>query len=209
MFDSHATQVLIDRIQDGDNMAYDALCKRYMARVYSAVRIRLGTKLRAKLQSCDVVQDVMLDVLKGAQNFECRNEGAFLNWINCAVENKIRDKADHWHAKKRHQDREVPIEKRRSSRGAFPLDLPENDSVLTPSAIVVKQEELKLLETAMDALLDISEDYHRIIIATKIEGQTYAEIAEVEGKSVDAVRMQVNRAQVELAKIFRKLDQTD
>ena len=61
----------------------------------------------------------------------------------------------------------------------------------------------------MDALLDISEDYHRIIIATKIEGQTYAEIAEVEGKSVDAVRMQVNRAQVELAKIFRKLDQTD
>lgn len=207
--DSRATQVLIHQIQDGNQMAYDALCKRYMARVFSAVRLRLGSKLRVKLQSCDIVQDVMLEILKGAENFEWHNEGAFLNWVNRAVENKIRDRADHWKAKKRNQDLELSLEKKRSSGESLPLELPGGDSRLTPSVIVAKQEELELLEAAMDVLLDVSEDSHRLIIASKIEGQTYADIAEAEGKSPDAVRMQINRAQVELAKIFRRLDQVD
>jgi RNA polymerase sigma factor (sigma-70 family) len=207
MFDSLATQVLIQEIQAGDQEAYNQLCQRYMARVFSAVRLRLGNKLRAKLQSCDVVQDVMLDVLKGAENFECRSEGAFLHWVNRAVENRIRDKADHFKAQKRDQDRETPLEKTRSPGDSTPLDIPGDDRAQTPSMIAVRQEELELLEQTMDTLMDVSEEYHSLIIAVKIEGQTYGEIAEATGKSADAVRMQVNRAQIELAKIYRRIEQ--
>jgi hypothetical protein len=57
------TQVLIDRVQHGNPSsrvaALNELCARYQERVLRAVRIRLGAKLRAKLQSSDVVQDVM------------------------------------------------------------------------------------------------------------------------------------------------------
>jgi len=207
MFDAAATQVLIKGIQAGDQEAHDQLCQRYMARVYSAVRLRLGNKLRAKLQSCDIVQDVMLDVLKGAENFECRSEGAFLNWVNKAVENRIRDKADRWNAQKRDQNRETSLQKERSPGDSTPLDIPGDDRAQTPSMIAVRQEELELLEQAMDTLMDISDEYHSLIIAVKIEGQTYGEIAEATGKSADAVRMQVNRAQMELAKIYRRIEQ--
>ena len=69
------TQILIGRIQEGSTDAREELCERYLERVYRAVRIRLGARLRQKVQSCDIVQEAMLDVLKGADNFECRSEG--------------------------------------------------------------------------------------------------------------------------------------
>ena len=96
MNDPLNTQILISRIQDGDSTAREELCQRYLNRVYSAVRLRLGTRLREKVQSCDIVQQAMLDVVKGAEVFECRSEGKFLNYVNRAVENRIRDEADRW-----------------------------------------------------------------------------------------------------------------
>ena len=207
MFDSVSTHDLIRKIQAGDEEARSQLCERYFARVLSAVRFRLGSKLRARLESVDVVQDVMLDVIKGAETFEFRSEGVFLNWVNRAVENKIRDKAAHFNTQKRDQDRETPLGVKRSPGDSMPLEIPEDDGAQTPSMIAVGNEELKLLEHAMDDLMDVSEEYHSLIIAVKIEGQTYGEIAELTGKSADAVRMQVNRAQVELARIYRRIEQ--
>ena len=88
-----------------------------------------------------------------------------------------------------------------------PLNMPVDDHTQTPSMIAVHREETELLEQAMDALKEVSEEYHNLIVAVKLEGQTYGEIAELTGKSADAVRMQVNRAQAELAKIYRRIDQ--
>ena len=206
MFDSRATQVLIQRIQDGDETASDALCQRYMARVLAAVRLRLGSRLRAKVESCDIVQEVLVDVIRGAEKFECRSEGTFVNWVNRAVENKIRDEVDRWKARKRDPNREVSQEKTPSPDGTTPLDVVGDNSALTPSRIFFVQEDLECLERAMDRLHEYSEEYHRLIIASEIEGQTYSEIAEVEGKSSDAVRMTINRAKVVLANFYQQLE---
>jgi DNA-directed RNA polymerase specialized sigma24 family protein len=45
-----------------------------------------------------------------------------------------------------------------------------------------------------------------LIVAVKIEGQTYQEIGDALGKSADAVRMQVNRAMAVLKELFLELD---
>ena len=206
MNDSLKTQALISRIQNGSSTARDELCQRYLERVYSAVRLRLGARLREKVQSCDIVQQAMLDVVKGAEAFECRSEGKFLNYVNRAVENRIRDEADHWQTQKRDIKKEVAIDGARTPQNSTPLDMPDAHDTPTPSLVAIRQEELATLERAMDLLGEQSQEYRDLIIAVQIEGQTYVELAEELGKSPAAIRMQTQRAQAELAKVYKSLD---
>ena len=205
MSEAITTQVLIEQFQQGDDRALNELFKRYQMRVLTAVRIRLGAKLRRKVESCDIVQDVMMDALRKLESFDFKTEGAFLHYINRVVTNKIRDEADHWKYQKRDMDRELPLEKRRSPSSSIPLPLAEDPGVPTPSKIIGLQEDLALLEQAMDRLGEENEEYRDLIVAVKIEGRTYGEIAEETGVSPDAVRMKVNRAMAVLARGFQDM----
>ena len=95
------TQVLVGRIHDGNKEALNQLCERYMPRILYAVRARLGMRLRRKVQSMDVLQDAMVDIVKGIDNFEFRSDGAFLHYVNRIIENNIRDEAAKFQAAKR------------------------------------------------------------------------------------------------------------
>ncbi len=200
------TQVLIEQVQQGDRNALNELCNRYLMRVLAAVRVRLGAPLRRKLESWDVVQEVMIEALRKVQSFDFRTEGAFLKYLNRVVENRIRDEADRWGAQKRDAGKEVPLGGGRSSQGPNPLNTLADRAAPTPSEVVGLHEDLSVLERAMDLLGEESPEYRELILAVKIEGQTYREIAEETGKTEDAVRMQVKRAVLALTRIFRELD---
>ena len=206
--DPLSTQILVEQAQVGDRDALNQLCNRYLQRVFAAVRIRLGANLRRKVESCDIVQSVMMEAVRGIHRFEFRTEGAFVNYLNKLVENRIRDKADHWAAQKRNPEREVSVEGARSQDAAIPLDIPEGSGALTPSRVLSLKEDLARLETAMDRLAEKSTEYRDLVVAVKIEGRTYREIAEETGTSEDAVRMRLKRATVALASIYSDLDKS-
>jgi len=172
-------------------------------RVLAAVRARLGAELRGKLESWDVVQDALLASLKNVQSFNQTSEGAFLNWLAKVVENRIRDQLDFFRADKRDHRLERPLAGPRSAESSAPLDIPERSGVPTPSQFLVLSEDLARLEKAMDQL---PEESRELIVAVKIEGRTYDEIAQDLGKSPDAVRMQVKRALLALTNAFRVLE---
>jgi RNA polymerase sigma-70 factor (ECF subfamily) len=205
MPDPTATQALLQRVQTGDKEALNELYDRYVMRVLAAVRARLGAELRGKLESWDVVQDALLASLKNVQSFNQTSEGAFLNWLAKVVENRIRDQLDYFHAEKRDHRLERPLAGARSVESSAPLDIPEKRSGPTPSQALLLSEDLARLETAMDQL---PEESRELIVAVKIEGRSYHEIAQAAGggKSPDAVRMQVNRALLALTKAFRVLE---
>jgi RNA polymerase sigma-70 factor (subfamily 1) len=204
--DPHATQILIQQVQQGDRAALDELCDRYLMRVLAVVRIRLGAKLREKVESCDIVQEVMIDALGKIKSFDFRTEGAFLKFLNQVVENRIRDEADRWAAQKRSPDREVPLNAPRSDGERNPLDIVGERSAQTPSKVVSVREDLERLELAMDRLGEKSAEYRDLIVAIKIEGRTYREIAEENQSTEDAVRMRAKRAMLSLATIYKDLD---
>jgi RNA polymerase sigma-70 factor, ECF subfamily len=204
MPDPTSTQALLQRVQVGDKAALNELYNRYLMRVLAAVRARLGAELRGKLESWDVVQDALFASLKNVQSFDQTSEGAFMNWLAKIVENRIRDQLDHFHAGKRDHRLERPLAGPRSAESSFPLDIPEGSSIPTPSKVVILSEDLARLEKAMDRL---PEESRELIVAVKIEGRTYQEIAQASGKSPDAVRMQVNRAMLALTKAFRVLEE--
>lgn len=201
--DADTTKLLISRVQAGDRDALETLCSRYLMRVLAAVRARLGAKLRQKVESWDVVQDVLIDAVRRVNSFEFRTEGAFLKFLNKIVENRIRDEADRWAAKKRDANLEVPL-KPSSPDGADPYStITLKQGWGSPSGILSLSEDLSRLEAAMD---NLTEEYRELIVATKLEGRTYAEIAEESEISTDAVRMRLSRAMAALTREFRKLD---
>ena len=206
MPDALATQVLLEKAQHGDGEALNELCRRLQPRVLTAVRIRLGAKLRQRVQSCDIVQNVMMDVIRTIPSFERKSDGHLTHYLIRVVENKIRDLADWETAGRRDVGREASSPGSRSADAVSPLENLRDSASPTPSKILSLHEDLALLEQAMDCLAAESEEARDLIVAAKIEELTYAEIAaERRLPSADAARMQVNRAMRKLAKIYKRL----
>jgi RNA polymerase sigma-70 factor (ECF subfamily) len=196
-----STQVLLQRYQTGDQDALNELYNRYLNRVLAAVRARLGAELRGKLESWDVLQDALMVSLKNVPSFNQTGEGAFLSWLAKVVENRIRDHLDFFRADKRDHRLEKPMAARLPD-SSDQIDIPQRNSP-SPSQVLILSEDLARLETAMDQL---PEESRELILAVKIEGRSYQEIADATGKSPDAVRMQVKRALVALTNSYRVLE---
>lgn len=194
------TQQLVVLAQGGDESALDQLCRVYGARVLWMIRLRMGRELRSKLESVDLVQDVLMSVLRDIGDFTYKDEGDFLRWLARITENRLRDQMEKLHAQKRDIRKEVPYDGRDLASNDGPTLHWEPVTVTTPSTIISKQEEYDKLESAIDAL---KPEYRDVIVLAKIEGLSYREIGDKLGKSSDAVRMLLARAMTALTSTFK------
>ena len=190
---------LLSKIKAGDQQARDNLYQRYYDRVLAVVRMRLGVRLRAKLESIDVVQDAFLRSLRTLEKFEYRSEGALMHWLTQNVERTIRDDADYFAAQRRDMNREVPITSAGPSMDSVFGPIAELATFTTPSQDVAKLEDISRLECALDKL---PPDRREALLLVRYEGMSLAEAGQTMQRSPDAVRMLVARAIVELGKAF-------
>ncbi len=200
--DNQKTRHLVTLAKEGNQPALNQLCSVYGERVRRIVRFRLDKKLRPKLDSVDVVQDALIMALGGLKDFTYRSEGDFLRWLSRIAENKLHDILDKFHTDKRDIRKEIPFNNKEGAGtegGLFGSASPI--STTTPSVIMRKKEALDRLETALDELKD---EYKEIIVLKKIDGLSYAEIAEKLGKSPEAVGMLLSRAMAALTIVYRK-----
>jgi len=166
------TRHLVALAQDGGESALNQLCKVYGPRVLWIIRLRMGAELRSKLESMDLVQDVLLSALKDLGNFTYKTEGDFLRWLSRIAENRLRNQLQRLHANKRDIRKEVQLDGYRPTvEDSFVAALDAADTT-TPSAIMSKREELDKLAKAIDVL---KPEYRQVIVMTKIEGLSYKE----------------------------------
>jgi RNA polymerase sigma-70 factor (ECF subfamily) len=191
------TVQLLRRAKLGDAQALNDLCARYGERLRTVVRLRLGIRLRSKLESCDVVQDALMKVLPRIQAAEFATSGAFFHWLTAIVENHIRDMADHYAADKRDAARERPLEVQQPGTASVVGPIAGLATTGTPSLAAVRAEDLSRLETAVDALPD---EQREALLLVRYEGLTLAEAGAKMNRTPDAVRMLVARALVRLGK---------
>jgi DNA-directed RNA polymerase specialized sigma24 family protein len=182
------TQHLVALAQEGDESALNQLCKVYWSRVLWIVRLRMGAELRSKLESIDIVQDVLINVFRDLKGFKYNSEGDFLRWLSKLVENRLRGKVTKLHAGKRDIRKEVRLDSREQTTAGGFIGNAGPIEVTTPSLIMSRREDLARLEKAIDTL--------------KPE---YKEIADRLGKSDEAVRKQVSRALEALIGIFENV----
>jgi len=193
------TRQLIALAQDGEASALEQLCRVYGERVRRIVRLRLPRELRPKLDSVDLVQDVLLGAVGGLTDFTYRDEGDFLRWLSRIAENKVRDHIDKWFAGKRDVRKERPLgidfsTTRRACGRALKLV-----QTTTPSVILARREELDKLERAID---ELKPEYREVIVLTRIEGLSYQEAASRLDRSPEAIRKLLCRAMAALARAY-------
>ncbi len=98
-------------------------------------------------------------------------------------------------------NREISLDAPRSPGGEKPLEI--EGAAPTPSQVISLREDLSRLTEALDL---VAPEYRELIVAVKIEGQTYRELAKELGTTEDAVRMKLKRAEAKLASAYRQLE---
>ena len=195
----YKTQQLVALAKRGDASALNQLCSVYGERVRRIMRLRMGVELRSKLDSVDVVQDVLIQAIVNLKDFSYQNEGDFLRWLCRIAENKFHDILDKFQADKRDIRREIPFKREETTtdRGSFGVAGPLQTT--TPSVLLSRKEQLDRLESAID---NLKPEYRQVIVLSRIERLSHEEIAARLDKSKGAVAMLLSRALVALTAAY-------
>ena len=196
------SMALVRRAQGGDRGALEELLGRYQDRVARLARIRMGPRVRAFMDSSDVVQETLLTAAEKLDAFEPRSEGAIIQWLARILENRIRNAAAYAKAEKRDPDRVrrfaslAPDDARISA-----VHPPANEP--TPSKVAANDE----LREAYDRCVSgLPPRYREVILLRGYAGLSWKEIAgHLDRPSEAAARELHRRARIELA---QRIEQT-
>lgn len=188
------TKGLVERAQGGDAVALNELFTRYHGTMVQLARQKIGARLRSKEDADDLAQTTFREATRDFQRYQYRGDGSFLRWLVQILQNKIRDKAEYYGATKRDVTRErsdeVPTGDSEELRRHDPVS-----KDLSVTQVIAREEEFKILGEALESL---SDDHRTAITLVFFQGLTLREAGEKMGRTEDAVRMLLRRAEGQL-----------
>jgi len=198
--ESGDTLDLIERARGGDCQALNELFKRHHGLMVELARRKIGPRLRQKEDADDLAQTTFREATRDIRQYQYRGEGSFLRWLVQILQNKIRDKAEYYGATKRDIGRERSGETQvGDSEDLQRFDPPSRD--LTVTQTLAREEEFAILRSALD---ELSPDHRKAITLVFFQGLSLREAGEqMEGRSEDAVRMLLRRAESHLLELTR------
>lgn len=171
-------------VVDSEPNEIEHLVTRHLPALRAFVRLRMGHELRAREDSCDIVQSVAREVLSNAERFQHGGEAGFREWMFTTAHRKIVNRLEHWRAGKRTAQREAQLPEELAALG------------VSPSRHASVREELAAIEAAFDTLTD---EQREVVTLSRLVGLSHAAIAERLGKTEVAVRKVLSRALARLA----------
>jgi RNA polymerase sigma-70 factor (ECF subfamily) len=141
----------------------------------------LPRNARGAVDTGDVVQEVLINVLRRLAAFEPRDEGAFQGYLRQALTNRFRD-----------------IARQHSKNSQSPLDSAWPAAGPSPLEVAIGREGVERYEAALQKL---KVEDQRAIVARCEWGMSHEEVAQAIGKnSANAARVAIHRALIRLAK---------
>lgn len=189
------TPTLLERAQHGDMDAAGRLFEAAAERLALYVRLRLGARLRARVDALDVVQETYAQALRSLGGFALQGPGSFERWLCRIAENVVRGMADHHGAKKR-----TPPGAPQSISAAVNL---ARRSLAGPATLVDARTERERLRAAMEQLGDAE---RKMLLLRHFEGRSYDDIAELTQSNRSSVRRRVARAEHQLGALLSEPD---
>ena len=173
----------------------DELIARYLPRLYSFVRIRMGALLRSRESSSDLVQSVCRELLERRERFEVRDEVAFSHWLFETAFRKIQDRVRYHGAQKRSPAKESSkVDDQLFFQGLAQA------SFADPAHQAEFTEELERFELAFEKL---PPQYRDMILYSRFLGLEHQEIAERTGMTKEAVTYTLSRALARLSTLLK------
>jgi RNA polymerase sigma-70 factor (ECF subfamily) len=192
------TMDLVRDAQGGSGDAMNRLFDRYTPRVLKVLRMRMGARLRMRMESQDLLQETFEKVVRRFQSFEMRSEPSLINWLAKLAERTVFEAADRENAKRRDVLREVPLEPAGGMMSSQRLDLEPPAAATVPLDRMIMEEEREVLAACLD---ELPEHYRQLILLRNFAGKTFEEIRQETGRpSEGAARMMHAKAMRELVK---------
>lgn len=194
------TEELLQAASGGDAAAREQLLARHRERLRRMVAVRIDTRLAARVDPSDVVQEALIEADRKLDVYMRERPVSFYPWLRrLAWERLVKLHERHVQARKRSVLREEP--------GI--LALPEDSAVLlahrlavggtSPSHDLVRKE---LQERARVALARLSVADREVLVLRYLEQLPTAEIAAVLGIGESAVKMRHRRALDRLSRLL-------
>ena len=170
---------LLAALKRGDDSAIEELLRRYQSRIY-----RYGMKMcRDPEDAKDVLQDTMLTMSQSLRNF--RGASSLTTWLYAIARSFC--------IKKRRKSKFAPTEEISLSGMDSDRSGPVSAASAQPDHIVSAKELGNYLNKAVQSLEPM---YRDVLLLRDGEGLSAAEVAEVLGVRVDAVKSRLHRARL-------------
>jgi RNA polymerase sigma-70 factor (ECF subfamily) len=188
MAGEESDEVLMTRIQGGDEKAFRTLIERHQDRVYGTVARMMGG---AGPEAEEAAQDIFLRVWRSAGTY--RAEGKFTTWLMTVVRNQVFTRAGQKNRRKDIDGEDFLDEE----TGESWMEQQPDAAVRSPAEAL----SLRDLERAVeDACRQLPENQRLVVHLRQYEGLEFEEIGKITGMSLTAVKALMFRARESLKK---------
>jgi RNA polymerase sigma-70 factor (ECF subfamily) len=191
--DPQPTQVLLDRVRDGDKAAINGLLSRHREAIKRMIDRRMDRVVQHRVDASDIVQDVMLEANRRLGDYLANPTMPFQLWLRHMARDRLIDAhRRHRVAANRSVDREVSLsagggDDRSAADGVAGIA----DRELTPAAAATWHELERRFAAAVEQLED---DDRQIVLLRHFEHLSTADAAAALGLSKPAAGMRYLRA---------------
>lgn len=189
------TRELLVAWHGGDEAAFATLIAAHTPWIEQVVRKRLGAALRQRVDTQDIVQNTLIEVLRDGPRFVVGDRDHLRGLLARMVENVLCVQARHAQAEKRDVRREATA----PTESVLILDR-QPAAGSTPSQAAASNEDQAWVRLAVEML---EPDDRSVVLWREFQGLSFADIAHRLEIAEDAARMRFNRA---LPKLAHKLE---
>jgi len=190
MSEREIDQVLVERAQAGDKLAFDALVSKYQRKVSRL----LSRFMRNPAEVEDVSQEAFIKAYRALPAF--RGDSAFYTWLYRIGVNTAKNYLVA-------QGRRAPTATDFDAEDAESFaDASQLRDINTPESLLQSKQIGETIDAAMAAL---PEDLRNAIVLREIEGLSYEEIAEAMNCPIGTVRSRIFRAREAVAEKLKPL----
>ncbi len=184
MSNQASDQKLVERVQKGDNGAFDLLVLKYQHKIVNLVMRYVRDPELAQ----DITQEAFIKAYRALPRF--RGDSAFYTWLYRIAVNT----AKNYLAAQRRRPMDIELDTQDPEQYELHAKLKDTD---TPEGVTLSNELMGIIERAIDAL---PEDLRTAIILRELEGMSYEEIAQTMECPVGTVRSRIFRARDAISK---------
>lgn len=184
--DERATLDLVERMRAGDGEAWREAYGRYRDEMLLSIRVRMGPRLRAAVQSEDILQSVVFEAFQAMPRFVDRGPGSLRGYLERLLLQKLRGRARRLSTRKR--------------AGGEPLTDTLAEHAVAPAVVSYADPRYERLERALARLPD---DMRDVIVMRRLEGLSIDETASRLDRSAAATLKLHARAMARLTLLMR------
>ena len=170
------TTALVARAQTGDAQALAQLLKQCDAYLHRHLAGNTGALIRSRLDSGDVVQEILLEVIRSLPRYRRRHPSSFWGWIRAVMHHKIA-----------HLGRSLARDPRAVTGSV------EDEPARTPDPLLLSARRERR-EIFFDALGRLPDEYRDALVLRIGMGKSYREIGRLMRCTPGAARKAFGRA---------------